>query len=241
MGDRHKTYFVFERPWGEEDLEEFVRFLNDRYTVSLPTGFEDVESVRPKSEITQPIHYVDELMSGYGSIDLLLDGGITCTLFLNRNPEQSAVAVDYPGLFITIPDRYFYKLDDESDAEAVDRIDELYELFTDIYEYLVSSDRPPFYVYGLTGEDERRIAHPDYTVDISRNKIENREMPGVYWCQIIPPDIVAKVGEDTLLSTSVYKTERLNDGAVLLVLHQYPYPINDVQEEEVAEHLGVPY
>lgn len=239
MGDRFRTFFVFERPWEDGALEDFVGFLSDEFTVTVPPGFEYGESVRAESEITSPSHYVEELTSGYGSIDVELDRGIRTGLLLTRDPEQSAVALDYPGFHFSISDNQFFRQANETDEEAAERIDELYELFTAVYQYCTDRDRTPLYVYGLSGEDQRRIGHPDYDVDVSGDRIKDRKMPGVYWCQIVPPAIVEAVGKDTLLAVPVYRVEELDDGGILIVLHHYP--VEETEEKEVADYLGVPY
>lgn len=123
--------------------------------------------------------------------------------------------------------------------EAAARIDEVYDLLADLYEFFIGIGRSPLYVYGLTGEDERRIDDSGYSVSLDADAIEGDELPGIYWCQIIPPAIVDTVGEEQLLSAPGHRVERLSDGAVMLVLHRYP--VSDTDEVTVADHLGVPY
>ena len=80
-------------------------------------------------------------------------------------------------------------------------------------------DLTPVYVYGLRGEERRRIASEEDDRDLRLDLIESRPMPDLYWCQIVPPDRAAEVGTERFRWAPAPRTEQLRDGAVLLVTH----------------------
>ena len=238
MSDANKVFFCLDEAWTEKSLEELVAFLGREYAVALPPGFEFVETVRSASETTQPSHHVDELIDGFGSLSIEVGDGIDCALQHDVPSEENTAALDYPNILLSVPRSHLRAGPDEDESAAADRIDGLYDFFAGLYAFLREAGRKPRYVYGLTGEDERRIATPEYAVTLNRDRIENDELPGVYWFQIVPPAIVVSVGEETLLSAPAYRVERLSDGSVLLVLREYPG--GEASEREGASHLGVP-
>lgn len=239
MSDSHRLYVALRDPLTEAQLADVVGFLAETYDVVFPEAFDEVASVRSAAEITRPAHYVAELVDGCGWIEVPLSRDARVRLRYSVAGEEATGILRDPGLSLSIADRYFYALDGESEAEAVARVDELYELLVDLYEFIVAADRPPVYAYGLTGEDELRLSDPEFGVALDRARIDDDRMPGLFWSQIVPPDVVRTVGEDRLLYALVYRAETLSDGAVLLVLHRYP--VEEIHEEPVADHLGVPY
>lgn len=239
MSDASKVFYWLLDSWSDSDLEGVVDFFDTEYGIGLPAGFEHAETVRPASAVTRPSHYVDELRSGFGSIDIELPSGMNCGLLCDVPTAEDATAPDGPNLLVTVPEVHLRVTNGEEDAVVSDRVDELYDFLVAFYQFLCDSGHDPRYVYGLTGEDERRVADPDYSLALDLDRVERDQLPGVYWCQIVPPHIVAAVGVETLLTAPMYTAERLSDGSVFLALHGYPDEIAD--EQAVADHLGVPY
>ena len=81
---------------------------------------------------------------------------------------EDATAPDGPTLLVSVPETHFRVGNDEDDAAVSDRMDELYDFVVDLYAFLCASGNGPRYVYGPTGEDERRIADPDYSIGLDR-------------------------------------------------------------------------
>lgn len=238
MGDRHRIFYIFDQSWQEGDLKALVEFLNHEYEIEAPVK-NACDSVRTADKIENSRHYVEELTDGTGYLIVGLPNGPDCSLQYNVKHDSPAV-LGPPNLYLSIPDHRFFSVPTgEKEADAVAAIDEVYTLLADLYEHFVNSGRPPVYVYGLMGEDERRIASQEYDITVSEDRIKNDRMPSVFWCQILPPAVVENVGEQTLLSAPVHRVERLADGAVLLVLHGFPTDI--VETGVVADHLDVPY
>lgn len=114
----------------------------------------------------------------------------------------------------------------ETDVE--DRITNVIDLVKESYLRL-----QPVYVYGYG-------ATPDYSyVSASvREAIENGDLPELYWLAVFPPALVSHIGRDRLLSAPAWKTELLEDGAVIVVVYQNPrIPGDQYHPGEVENHL----
>lgn len=223
MGDSSRLFYTFEEPWTETRLRELVAFLNREYTVESP-------AVDDGTDLVGRLRAGRSLMV---SVTTAIEPSLRCDI----DPEGSPVVWDCPDLALQLPDSRFLTRPDEQSGQ----IDAFYDFLADLYEQFVSSGRSVLYVYGLMGWDEHRIATPEVDVALDRERLHAGALPGVVWCQIVPPETVDSVGKDRLLSAPVHRAEQLADGAVFLVLHDFPGTDGIVETPPVAEHLGVPY
>lgn len=227
MGDLHRLFYAFAEPWDEDRVRDLVAFLDREYAVEAP-GAEDGADLD---------HCVERLTAGK-SVTVPVTTGIEPSLRYDVDADRDPVVWDCPNLALQVSDsRFLSPLPDEPDGQ----VEAFYEFLVGLYEQFVSAGRTVRYVYGLTGEDEYRIATPQFDVALDRERLAAGELPGVVWCQVVPPELVDTVGEERLLSAPVHRAERLADGAVFLVLHDFPGAEGIVEVPPVAEHLGVPY
>ena len=114
----------------------------------------------------------------------------------------------------------------ETDVE--DRITNIIDLVIQSYLRL-----QPLYVYGYGATpDYGYVSVPD------RDAIENGDLPELYWLAVYSPALVSQIGRDRLLSAPAWRTERLDDGAVLIVVYQNPrIPGDQYLPGEVETHI----
>jgi len=108
------------------------------------------------------------------------------------------------------------------------RVQNIIDLTTQSYLQL-----QPSYVYGYG-------ATPDYSyVSIpTRETIARCEVPDLYWLAVFPPKMVDVIGRERLLSAPAWKTDLLENGAVLIVVYQNPrIPGDEYLPTEVEAHL----
>ncbi|WP_152419103.1 hypothetical protein [Natrinema gari] len=228
--DSYLVYYTFEKSWSSEELEQLFSHLDATYSVQLGSkGLDQPES-----------HDIDEYIGeikgdlGYFRID---HGGNLFSMMFNDKMEP---AVGLPNIMIRIQDHMVHRLENESEDEAVSRFNEVYSFLADFYEKLVEISCEPVYVYGLNFGECDSVGDPDHTRHISRDQLLAGEMPGIYWFQIVPPEIVKRMGVDQFLSAPAYRVEQLADAAVFLAVDQ---GINDGLFEhstkDVSEYFGL--
>lgn len=82
----------------------------------------------------------------------------------------------------------------------------------------------PFYAYA-DHENER----PE------DEELISKDIKHIYWANFFSPEIVKKIGKEKLLSAPSWKTKKLKDGGILLVLGPLIYK---EEGEEVEKYLG---
>lgn len=88
----------------------------------------------------------------------------------------------------------------------------------------------PFYGEGDIEETYTENYNP--YKDVKLGKIKH-----IYWINFFSPELVKKIGRETLLSAPSWKTEELKDDGILLMLGPTPYDLK-VEREEVEKYLG---
>lgn len=239
MTDRYEVYYLFDDDWIESDIRDLVQHLDGDYDLSVPD-----ESAMPDTKEHDETTEADirrTLNSDTGYLEVSLPGrGLSSSLRFNTD---SMAVPDLPHLKLTLRDVHFYPRDDESDADAVERTDEVYSFIADLYQYFLNTDRVPLYVYGLAPVEIEKAADPNHRLHVDLESVRDATVPGLYWCQILSAAMVADLGADRVLSAPAYRTERFEDGAILLVARHGVTTDGEPEfsESEIADHLDIPY
>jgi hypothetical protein len=241
MSDRYEIYYTLESGWTSSELEALIERLRDRERLTHPLA----PGASTQSDETAPSdpvdRYVAELASETGYVGISLDApGLDCSLIYT---EAESGAFDFPHFNVSVQDHHFFRLDGEDDRDAVERIDTLYTFLAAFYDDLVALGRTPLSVHGLEPIEYDKAVDPDHGNGITAERIRSGELPGIYWCQILPPRLVERIGADELLSVPAFRSERLSDGAVLLVvthaMNTETLPPENHAPNVVSERLGL--
>lgn len=223
MTERYNVNFVFEEGFDRSRTEETVQFLDSTAEILHPEEG-DVDT------------YVDRLDNDGRPILVEYRG----TQFRFRIDNDHEL-LDLPVAALSIGEQFVLPRDGESDGEAVERMDAFHAFLGELYGQFVDSGFDPLYVYGLDFAESEFARDPDHVNHVSRERILDREVPGIYWFQIFPPDVVERLGEDRTRTCPAFRLEELSDGAVLLVGYQgVIVPEHDEYRDSAAEHLGIP-
>lgn len=221
MIDSYNAQYVFQDTFDSGDLRAVVNYLSKR-----------CELLRPSDGVTD--EYVAELDSKLGSVRLRYEG----TVFDFRLGKEPELLEGLPLAIVSVPERWILTSEDDSESAAIDRMNAFYDFLGEIYEQFLDLGREPLYVFGTDFAEYEDVTDPEHSDFVSRDRILDREVPGVYWFQIYPPEHVEAIGRERLQSCPAYRLEELSDGAILLAGTQGVHVSN--QEEyriTAAEHL----
>jgi hypothetical protein len=113
-------------------------------------------------------------------------------------------------------------------------------LVSQLYERLSSLSQSPIYVVGLSPAHTEILTHDAYPETITERGLAENRLEFISWLQIVPPEMAESVGVERLLSAPVVRAERLDDCAVLLLVHTTPTMVDPEHDpDEVFEHLGL--
>lgn len=222
MSDEYHVFYIFNEGIGDGQLDEFFRRFDDKWEIIWPQDG-DINT------------YVDALTSTNESvvakefeteIGLLIDDEL----------------IGLPYISISIGERWIMPLNEESDSDAIKRMNNLYGLFGEMYETFIDVGLEPVYVFGTNFVERGPATNPEHAAHVSREKILNNEIPGIYWFQILPPAMVEGLGENRVRSTPAFRNEELSNGASLLATSQGVLTgAVENHVDDAAEHLGLPY
>lgn len=214
--------------------------MSDRYQVSL--AFEGELSSDLRADLFAWLKDRCQRVDGSSpmrNVEVSLDGpGLSCGI---QYDATGRTATSLPQLTCTVGDHHFFPREGESDREAVDRIDTLYTFVREIYEACVERDATPLYVYGVSPVEFDRATDPDHPNGITGERLLSAELPGIWWCQVLPPRMARRYCPDDLQSIPAFRVERVSDGGVLLVVY-HAVTVEGAREHSpktVAEELGV--
>lgn len=214
--------------------------MSDRYEVHFT--FEDELSSELRGHLVEWMEQTYQHVDGSPSVrnlEVSLDApGLSCHIQYDGVDEA---AVDLPELRCTVEDHHFYPRADESDEEAIDRIGSLYTFLRALYEACAERGATPLYVYGPSPVEVDRATDPNHPNRITRERILAGELPGIWWCQVLPPRLAGQFESDDLLSVPAFRVEELPDGGAFIVVHHAVTTegTRDHSPKTVAEHLGV--
>lgn len=226
MSDTYSVYYSFGGEPTRETLAHVLERLEQEYLVG-PEAVIDSQSV--VELVTDPL---ESLQVGFDDIAV--------SLLIESEPDP----VDgCPSIIARIQDHVFDVFAEESDKEAIERVDRLYTLLGDIYEGFVVAGVTPLYVPGFAPTETGAAADPDNARYFDRTEVEANELPGIYWFQIVPPAIADAFGRRRFLDAPCFRSEALADGAVLLAVNQGVRTDDPFEygTESVSTALGVPW
>lgn len=219
----------------EENI--YIRFIyregdRDQLKVDHKNAFES------HSEFDIPGSFI---RSDYGNIEILGDyvSGVTNMTWPDNyqyKADNTSVDLWYsPLINYVVGPSYLYESEDEISESLTDEaLETLIEIVSTGYH---ATDDRPFAVYAETPKHrfyQGEAAQPPFTaVSLSHD-----EYSCLSWLTVFTPAMVETYGRDALLSAPTYRTEELDDGAILIVCHNKPLD-PDTNCRDVADSIGL--
>lgn len=221
----------------EPDFSDPTRVVDAFVELTSPSVEEDGRELFPYEYEADGEHVeertadVDEVKRAFATHDngVLYRslGELTVRMLYNMDEEHAPA----PPLYTVAIDAVSFLPDEDRELFETSvhrRVSDVVELVGSAYERL-----RPSYVYGYG-------ATPDYSyVSVpEREELERGHLPELYWLAIFPPELVAELGRERVLASPTWKTEELDDGAILLVVYENPrVPGDEYLPSEVRAHL----
>lgn len=155
---------------------------------------------------------------------------------VNLDPETEALN-PIPRVALTFEEIAF-KERVSGEAEVKQHVQDAIALVTTAYELLVDAGLPPTYVVGANLTQTEQLRTGGDLVRTTVEGVRSGELEELFWLQILSPERVADIGRDELESAPAWRTETLEDGAVLLVAYENPLSM-DERYPDLLEYLSL--
>lgn len=220
MAEKLQAYLIYDAALDEEAKIEVLKRI---YELPATNSEKSVEEV--VRQHTQADHFRANIEYGSPLLTIDFDPYIP-----DNVPEVNCITVELNELDF-MPSKF-------GDEHVENAVADYIEFIVEIYGVSCEAGIPTQYVIGADSSQVDALhGRFEWETEITRDGLTSGTVEQVFWLQILPPETIEALGRDHVLSAPAARVEELDDGAVLLVAYERPYPPGD--PTELAEHLGV--
>lgn len=201
-----QVHFIYDDSFGREEKQNVIREV---FTI---------QGLDPAEDYSTILDQIAELDNAFFSASF---GSITVTVDVVY--DDAGNALDLPSLRVSLRESYFlYPFENKPAEMAYEHIDDFVELVRRIYDASRAAGYDPMYVFGAAPSQVTALRGEYRTIATTSDGLHEGTVEQLYWLQILPPEMVADLGRDRVLSAPAARVDEIENGAVLLVAIDLP-------------------